>query len=67
MAGIKGKSFTVAELAAVGVRRISLATSLYRAAMSGLREAAREVQESGTFTYLDRVLTTPELNEFMRV
>ena len=28
MAGIKGKSFTVAELAAAGVKRISLATSL---------------------------------------
>ena len=37
MAGIKGKSFSVAELEAAGVRRISLATSLYRAAMTGLR------------------------------
>src|SRR5215831_14974100 len=36
MAGIPGKSFTVATLAAVGVKRISLATSLYRAAMTGL-------------------------------
>jgi 2-methylisocitrate lyase-like PEP mutase family enzyme len=66
MAGIKGKSFTVAELEAAALRRISLATSLYRAAMSGLLEAAREVQEQGTFGYLDRVLTTPELNSFMR-
>jgi hypothetical protein len=32
MVGIKGKSFSVSELAAVGVRRISLATSLYRSA-----------------------------------
>jgi len=66
MAGIKGKSFTVTELEAAGVRRISLATSLYRAAMSGLLEAAREVKEKGTFGYLDRVLTTPELNSFMQ-
>ena len=66
MAGIKGKSFTVAELEAAGVRRISLATSLYRAAMSGLLEAAREVKEKGTFGYLDRSLTTPELNSLMR-
>ncbi len=36
MVGIRGKSFSVAELAAAGVRRISLATSLYRAAMTGL-------------------------------
>jgi len=30
MVGIPGKSFTVAELEAAGVRRISLAGSLYR-------------------------------------
>jgi len=66
MAGIKGKSFTVAELEAAGVRRISLATSLYRAAVSGLIEAAREVKDQGTFGYLDRTLTTPELNGFMK-
>ncbi len=66
MVGIKGKSFTVAELTAAGVKRISLATSLYREAMSGLVNAAREVREKGTFGYLDRSLTTPELNNFMQ-
>jgi 2-methylisocitrate lyase-like PEP mutase family enzyme len=66
MVGIKGKSFTVAELAAAGVKRISLATSLYRAAMSGLLDAAREVKEHGTFGYLDRSLSTPDLNAFMQ-
>ena len=55
MVGIKGKSFTVAALEAAGVRRISLATSLYRAAMAGLREAAQEVRQNGTFGYLDRL------------
>src|SRR5213593_2355436 len=65
MVGIKGKSFTVAELTAAGVKRISLATSLYREAMSGLVNAAREVKDKGTFGYLDRSLTTPELNNFM--
>lgn len=67
MAGISGKSFTVAELEAAGVRRISLATSLYRAAMSGLLDAAREVRDHGTFGFLDRVVTTPELNSLMRI
>jgi len=66
MAGIRGKSFTVVELAAAGVRRISLATSLYRAAMTGLLAAAREVQDTGTFGYLERTLTTPELNDFLK-
>jgi 2-methylisocitrate lyase-like PEP mutase family enzyme len=66
MAGIKGRSFSVAELEAAGVKRISLATSLYRAAMSGLAEAAREVKENGSFGYLERTMSTPELNGFMQ-
>jgi 2-methylisocitrate lyase-like PEP mutase family enzyme len=55
MVGIKGRSFSVAELESAGVRRISLAASLYRAAMAGLLAAAREVKEQGTFGYLDRL------------
>ncbi len=66
MAGIRGKSFSVKELEAAGVRRISLATSLYRAAMSGLIDAAREVKDRGSFGYLERGLTTPELNAYMK-
>jgi 2-methylisocitrate lyase-like PEP mutase family enzyme len=66
MAGIKGRSFTVAELGSAGVKRISLATSLYRAAMSGLVNAAREVKEHGTFGYVDETMATPELNSYMR-
>jgi 2-methylisocitrate lyase-like PEP mutase family enzyme len=66
MVGIKGKSFTKAELEAAGVKRISLATSLYRAAMTGLLDAAKEVKEKGTFGYLDRCLSTPDLNAFMK-
>lgn len=66
MVGIKGKSFTVAELAAAGVRRISLSTSLYRAAMTGFLAAACEVKEKGTFGYLDHTLTTPEFINYMQ-
>ena len=66
MVGIKGKSFSVAELEKAGVKRISLATSLFRAAMTGLFEAAREVKESGTFGYLERSLGTPELMKHMQ-
>jgi 2-methylisocitrate lyase-like PEP mutase family enzyme len=66
MVGIKGKSFTVAELETAGVKRISLATSLYRAAMTGLLDAAREVKDKGTFGYLDRSIATPDLNAFMQ-
>lgn len=66
MVGIKGKSFSKAELEGAGVKRISLATSLYRAAMTGLIDAAKEVKEQGTFTYLDRAIPTPDLNAFMK-
>jgi 2-methylisocitrate lyase-like PEP mutase family enzyme len=62
MVGIPGKSFSVGELTAAGVKRVSLATSLYRAAMTGLLDAAREVRGTGEFTFLDRCATTPELN-----
>jgi 2-methylisocitrate lyase-like PEP mutase family enzyme len=66
MVAIKGKSFTVAELAAAGVRRISLATSLYRTAMTGLVAAAHEVKDAGTFGFLDNALTIPDLNRFLQ-
>jgi 2-methylisocitrate lyase-like PEP mutase family enzyme len=65
MVGIRGKSFTAAELVAAGVKRISFASSLYRAAAAGLVEAAVEAKQSGTFGYLDRAMTTPELNRFL--
>jgi len=66
MVGIRGKSFSMAELAAAGVRRVSLATSLHRAAMGGLFAAAKEIRESGTFGYLDAALPSAELARFMR-
>jgi 2-methylisocitrate lyase-like PEP mutase family enzyme len=67
MVGIKNKSFSVDELAGAGVKRISLATSLYRAAMTGFLEAATEVRNSGEFRFLDRCASTPELVKLMRV
>jgi len=67
MVGIKGRSFPVSELAAAGVKRISLATSLYRAAMTGLLHAVHEIQENGQFSFVDRCLTTPDLNKLMRI
>jgi 2-methylisocitrate lyase-like PEP mutase family enzyme len=67
MVGIKGKSFPVAELAAAGVKRISLATSLYRAAMTGFLDAIHEVTGAGQFGFVDRCMTTPELNKLMQI
>jgi 2-methylisocitrate lyase-like PEP mutase family enzyme len=67
MAGIKGKSFPVSELADAGVKRISLAGSLYRAAMTGFLEAIQQVKDAGRFDFVDRCIATPELYKLMGI
>ncbi len=66
MAGIPGRSFTVAEVEAAGAKRISVGASFYRAAISGLVNAATEVRDTGTFRYLEHTLTTANLNTYMQ-
>ena len=61
MVAIRGKSFSMAQLAAAGVRRVSVATSLYRAAVTGLVAAAREPHDHGTFTHLVDALPSSEV------
>jgi methylisocitrate lyase len=53
---------TVAELADLGVRRISVGGALARAAWAGLMDAAREIREHGTFTALGRAVPFDEIN-----
>ncbi len=65
MAGIPGKSPSVQELAAAGVRRVSLATSLYRAAMTALIQTATQVRDNGDFEFLNRVVSTGEIHKLM--
>lgn len=65
MAGIRGKSFTAATLAEAGVKRVSLATSLFRTAMSAMVKAASEVRNNGTFGYIDTDMTSADLAKFL--
>ncbi|MEO6004137.1 MAG: isocitrate lyase/phosphoenolpyruvate mutase family protein [Opitutus sp.] len=65
MNGMKD-AFTVAQLAAAGVKRISVAASLHRAAMTALRDAAREMADKGAFTFTNQAMTTPELAVYLR-
>jgi 2-methylisocitrate lyase-like PEP mutase family enzyme len=67
MAGIKGKSFPLHDLANAGVKRVSVATSLYRAAMTGLLDAVREINAKGTFTFIDNLASTADLNKVMDI
>lgn len=66
MAGIKGRSFPVAALEAAGVKRISVATSLYRASMTGLFDAATEIKDHGTFSYIDTLLPPTVLSAALK-
>lgn len=66
MASIPGAGFTLRELEAAGVKRVSLAASLYRAALSGVDAAAREILEHGTFGYTSRILKGDEVKALLR-
>jgi 2-methylisocitrate lyase-like PEP mutase family enzyme len=54
---------SVAEVAELGVRRISVGGSLARAAWGGFMRAAREIAEKGTFTELGNGHPGGELNK----
>jgi 2-methylisocitrate lyase-like PEP mutase family enzyme len=49
--GLSAPSFSVAELAALGVRRISVGSALNRAALGAFVRAAREIRARGTFDF----------------
>jgi 2-methylisocitrate lyase-like PEP mutase family enzyme len=59
---VGGDFTTVAQLAEIGVRRISVGGALARAAWTGFLGAAREIAGQGTFTALGRTISVPELN-----
>ena len=57
---------TVAQLADLGVRRISVGGALARAAWTGFISAAREIQEQGSFAAFANATPFGELNELFR-
>jgi 2-methylisocitrate lyase-like PEP mutase family enzyme len=63
--GLKGATFSVEELAAAGVKRISVGGTLARAALGAFVRAAREIREKGTFTYSADALPPAEAKAFM--
>jgi 2-methylisocitrate lyase-like PEP mutase family enzyme len=63
--GLKSGSFSVAELAALGVRRISVGSALSRAALGGFVRAAREIREHGTFRFAMDALPYADVNDLM--
>jgi 2-methylisocitrate lyase-like PEP mutase family enzyme len=62
---IGAASRSVAELTGAGVRRISTGSALCRAALGAFLNAAREMKEKGTFTFLEKAAAFAELSGFM--
>ncbi len=54
--GLSGPTWSVDQLSAAGVRRISVGGSMARAALGALQRAAEEIRDAGTFTYASQAI-----------
>jgi 2-methylisocitrate lyase-like PEP mutase family enzyme len=63
--GLRGASYSVAELSAAGVRRVSVGGSFARAALDALMRAAEEVKTSGTFGYAAEAIPDAVVSQLM--
>ena len=64
--GFTGSVYSLAELEAAGVRRVSVGGSLARAALTAVQAAAQEMLAQGTFEYSKSILTTAQVTAIMR-
>jgi 2-methylisocitrate lyase-like PEP mutase family enzyme len=64
--GLGGVTLSVADLCECGVKRISVGSSLARAAWGGFYRAAREIHTSGTFSYAQDALPFDQLNTLFK-
>ncbi|MEP7370315.1 MAG: isocitrate lyase/phosphoenolpyruvate mutase family protein [Dermatophilaceae bacterium] len=60
---INAPFITVAEAAALGVRRISVGGTLARSAWAGFLQAAKEIADGGTFSRFERL---PDVDALFR-
>jgi 2-methylisocitrate lyase-like PEP mutase family enzyme len=61
--GLGGIQLSVAELAMMGVRRVSVGSALCRVAMRAFLRAAEEIAEHGTFTFAKYAVGYQEMND----
>ncbi|WP_439851944.1 isocitrate lyase/PEP mutase family protein [Pseudomonas syringae] len=64
--GSGGVTLSVSELSECGVKRISVGSSLARAAFGGLYRATEEIRQHGTFTYAAQALPFDQLNNLFK-
>ena len=63
--GLKGATYSVSELAAAGVRRISVGGAFARAALGAFVRAALEVRDQGTFDFAADAMPYAEARTYM--
>jgi 2-methylisocitrate lyase-like PEP mutase family enzyme len=64
--GLAGATWSLAELSAIGVRRVSVGSALSRAALGAFLRAAREMREQGTFAFAGEAVSYREVNELFK-
>jgi 2-methylisocitrate lyase-like PEP mutase family enzyme len=60
--GLEGVQLSLAELSAIGVKRVSVGSALSRAALGAFLRAAREMREHGTFTFAKEAASYRDIN-----
>ena len=64
--GLQGVQLSLEELSALGVKRVSLGSALYRTAMGAFLRAVQEMRENGTFSFAAHAASPRELNRIFR-
>jgi 2-methylisocitrate lyase-like PEP mutase family enzyme len=64
--GLSGPLFSLDVLASLGVKRVSLGSSLARAAYGAFLQAAREVKQRGTFDFARKAVSYAEINAMFK-
>jgi len=64
--GLRGVQVSLTELEELGVRRVSVGSSLYRTALGAFLHAAREMKEQGTFNYSRGAVNPVEVSEIFK-
>jgi len=64
--GLQGVQLSLAELSAIGVRRISVGSALCRTALGAFLRGAQEMKEHGTFTFAAEAASTKEISAIFK-
>jgi 2-methylisocitrate lyase-like PEP mutase family enzyme len=64
--GLQGVQLSLADLSAIGVRRVSVGSALCRAALGAFLRAAREMREHGTFAFAAEAVSPREMSAIFK-